>query len=385
VPPVLIGVAVSTTLVANGTVLALGGPAKLSGQTADPAPGRYVSVSAEAMRPADPLVAPLERTRTPHLLAAAKGTLSADVVERIRKLREVAALEVVDAAQTQVAGRRLGLLGVDPSTFRAFTPPPTAESDQLWRSVANGDLVVGFGFGRSGGFELGAEVTAGSAARQGRVRVGAYAALGITDVDAVVSRTQAQTLGLPVGNALLVSARKTSPEKLSKTLRKVLPRGSKIAVTAPPTRTRTVTQRRQPRAEPRVTHRPDGAGSGGSTPVTGNSMTPRMRAVLIEINNRFGPFPVIGCLRPGDPLDHGSGNACDFMEGTTGRMPSPSALAHGDQVAQYAVSNAGRLGIKYVIWKQSIWNTGIPGGWRRMEDRGSITQNHFDHVHISVY
>lgn len=24
-------------------------------------------------------------------------------------------------------------------------------------------------------------------------------------------------------------------------------------------------------------------------------------------------------------------------------------------------------------------------GWKLMEDRGSITQNHFDHVHISVY
>ena len=24
------------------------------------------------------------------------------------------------------------------------------------------------------------------------------------------------------------------------------------------------------------------------------------------------------------------------------------------------------------------------GGWRQMEDRGSITQNHYDHVHVSV-
>jgi hypothetical protein len=33
-----------------------------------------------------------------------------------------------------------------------------------------------------------------------------------------------------------------------------------------------------------------------------------------------------------------------------------------------------------VIWRQRI-NSGT--GWRAMEDRGSITQNHYDHVHVS--
>ncbi|WP_243717612.1 hypothetical protein [Actinomadura sp. KC345] len=129
--------------------------------------------------------------------------------------------------------------------------------------------------------------------------------------------------------------------------------------------------------------RPDGA-SGTKSPIVGNSMTARMRTVLVEVDNKFGPFPSIGCARPGDPLDHGSGTACDFMESTGGSMPSASAQAHGDNVSQYLISNASRLGLKYIIWKQRIYDFRGGGGWDSMEDRGSITANHFDHVHVSV-
>lgn len=129
--------------------------------------------------------------------------------------------------------------------------------------------------------------------------------------------------------------------------------------------------------------RPDGV-SGAKSPIVGNSMTSRMRTALLEIDGRFGPFPTIGCSRPGDPQDHGSGRACDFMESTGGQMPSASAQAHGDRVAQFVIDNASRLGIKYVIWKQRIYDMRGSGGWRQMEDRGSVTQNHFDHVHVSV-
>ncbi|WP_242614556.1 hypothetical protein [Actinomadura roseirufa] len=128
---------------------------------------------------------------------------------------------------------------------------------------------------------------------------------------------------------------------------------------------------------------PDGA-SGSKSTIIGNSMTARMRTALLAIDGRFGPFPAIGCARPGDPQDHGSGRACDFMESSGGAMPSASAQAHGDQVAQYVISNASRLGIKYVIWKQRIYDMRGSGGWRQMEDRGGITANHYDHVHVSV-
>jgi hypothetical protein len=118
--------------------------------------------------------------------------------------------------------------------------------------------------------------------------------------------------------------------------------------------------------------------------IGGSGLTARMIKVRNEIDARFGPFAVIGCLRPGDPQDHGSGHACDFMESTGGAMPTADRQRHGDQVAAWAIANASRLGVKYVIWRQRIYDMRSPG-WDSMEDRGSVTANHYDHVHVSVF
>jgi hypothetical protein len=62
-----------------------------------------------------------------------------------------------------------------------------------------------------------------------------------------------------------------------------------------------------------------------------------------------------------------------------GRVPSDNN-ALGDAVAAFALAHQNSAGIMYVIWRQR-YNDG--SGWDPMEDRGSITQNHYDHVHVS--
>lgn len=135
------------------------------------------------------------------------------------------------------------------------------------------------------------------------------------------------------------------------------------------------------------------SGSGGGNGTVPESakgpgfdgVTPRMATVRDEIIMEFGaPYPV-GCLRPGDSGDHGTGTACDFMMSSGGAMPSDANLALGDRISEYAIANADRLGVKYVIWKQRIYDTRTSGGWSQMGDRGSITANHFDHPHVSVF
>ncbi|MBR7928426.1 LysM peptidoglycan-binding domain-containing protein [Aerococcaceae bacterium zg-ZUI334] len=94
-----------------------------------------------------------------------------------------------------------------------------------------------------------------------------------------------------------------------------------------------------------------------------------------EVAAAFG-ITSFSTFRPGDPGDHGKGLAVDFM------VPVSSQL--GDAVAQYAISQIGTGKVSYVIWKQQIygdWNL----AWTMMEDRGSITANHYDHVHVSFY
>jgi hypothetical protein len=122
------------------------------------------------------------------------------------------------------------------------------------------------------------------------------------------------------------------------------------------------------------------------SPVTGDSITPRMRQVKDAVDRRFGPFPAIGCYRPETSGEHPLGRACDFMLNTGGVMPTAGNVQRGYQIAAWAQANAAQLGIMYIIYRQRIWDIRMASsGWVRMADRGSITANHFDHVHISVF
>ncbi|MGY1830864.1 transglycosylase family protein [Geodermatophilus sp. SYSU D01180] len=75
-----------------------------------------------------------------------------------------------------------------------------------------------------------------------------------------------------------------------------------------------------------------------------------------------------------DPDGHPSGKALDYM------VMSDAAL--GDAIAQYHVDHWDELGVEYVIWQQRIL-TSPDGAWKAMEDRGGVTANHFDHVHVN--
>ncbi len=122
------------------------------------------------------------------------------------------------------------------------------------------------------------------------------------------------------------------------------------------------------------------------SPTIGDNITPRMHEVRDEIDRRFGPFSAIGCYRPGSDGEHPLGRACDFMLSSGGVMPTASSIQRGYDIAAWAQANASRLGIMYIIYRQRIWDVRMASsGWVPMEDRGSITANHYDHVHISVF
>ncbi|WP_018653043.1 C40 family peptidase [Actinomadura flavalba] len=237
--PTLIGVTVLATLGTNVAALALrdDGSAPGSGLTATPPrdaqkQADFVATSGTRV-PTTAAVAPLGKRLTPHYLVAAEAALPPETVEKVRKTKTVRGAEVVDAVQVQVAGKRIGLLGVEPSTFRNFTPEPTAKSDALWRNIAAGDAAISFTMGSDGGVRLGSQIPVGGKTASGRVRVGAYATMGLGDVDAVVSRATARSLGVPAGNAVLVSAPKAKPQAFLKTLKKMLPKGAKAVEVNP--------------------------------------------------------------------------------------------------------------------------------------------------------
>jgi hypothetical protein len=116
-------------------------------------------------------------------------------------------------------------------------------------------------------------------------------------------------------------------------------------------------------------------------PTGTDNITSRTRLMKAQVEKNFSLPYAVGCFRSGSSGEHPLGRACDFMMSAGGAMPTAVNSALGDRIAAWAIKNQGRLGIKYVIWKQRI-NQG--SGWRAMSDRGSVTENHFDHVHISM-
>ena len=108
----------------------------------------------------------------------------------------------------------------------------------------------------------------------------------------------------------------------------------------------------------------DTAGSRG--------LRPWPSAVRSRVAAQFG-ITTIGGYRPGSGTsDHHTGRAIDIM--VTGDA--------GTEIADWFREHAGELDVKYVIWQQGYWHPGMTS-YRPMADRGSITANHWDHVHVS--
>ncbi|GAA3094739.1 C40 family peptidase [Streptosporangium carneum] len=198
-------------------------------QEAGRAPRQGGTTAAEPTKAAPPPVAPLTTIRKPNLFVVSNKPLSSAVVAKVAQVAGVRAVERADAAEVSLDGKRVQTLGVNPSTFRAFTPKPTARSDRLWRNVSAGELAVSFVLGNDGGMSLGKTVsTAGLT-----LRVGAYATMGMGAIDAVVSRPTARALGIPEDNALVVSAPRADSAELRRTLLRILPKGSQVATINP--------------------------------------------------------------------------------------------------------------------------------------------------------
>jgi murein DD-endopeptidase MepM/ murein hydrolase activator NlpD len=104
---------------------------------------------------------------------------------------------------------------------------------------------------------------------------------------------------------------------------------------------------------------------------------PQTTALANTLGPMFGIETIGGYRVDRESSDHPDGLALDFMVYRD--------RATGQQLAEYAQQHADDLGIQYIIWYQRIWNIDRPDeGWRGMEDRGSPTANHIDHVHISL-
>lgn len=113
---------------------------------------------------------------------------------------------------------------------------------------------------------------------------------------------------------------------------------------------------------------------GDCTAAPPSGVTAGAMAVYEAVCARFPMITTYGGWR-GDG-EHSDGRAVDIM--VSGDL--------GWQVAEYLLANAGTFGLYDIIYAQRIWTAERSSeGWRSMEDRGSATANHYDHVHVKVY
>ncbi len=121
-----------------------------------------------------------------------------------------------------------------------------------------------------------------------------------------------------------------------------------------------------------------GSGSGSSVEVdiTGPDVLPHVQRFANAVCGTTGAC-TIGTRDGHHPSAE---RAIDILVSDAfGKLPSDDN-ALGDEVAAFTLDHMTEYGVWYTIWRQR-YNDG--SGWDPMEDRGSITQNHYDHVHVS--
>jgi Transglycosylase SLT domain len=172
-------------------------------------------------------VAPLTRVVPPDLLAIAGHPVDDATLRKIAKLKGVQDTISADAGAIQLQDKRVNALAVDPSAFRAWTPPGTAQSEGLWAALATDKFVVSDTAMRNLGVQPGFDYSV-----VGRevltVTMGGAGPLGLPGIDMLVSKKTGARLQLVPNLALMVNAPGVNAPKLAAQVKQVLGNGSTV-------------------------------------------------------------------------------------------------------------------------------------------------------------
>lgn len=222
----VVGVACLATLAAALGVVAT----DATGDRAPAGAGRRTPVDAtagSATQRSSPRVASLNRVVTPDLLIVSRRTIAAAAARKVERTTGVTEVLRVAAGEAQLGSDRVSLLGVNPSTFRAWTPLASAKSDELWQALAHDQLVLTFAARKVGQVRLGKTYPVASE-RMLSLRLGGVAELQLPHVDGLVTSTTARGLGLTGGAGMLVNAPATDMAVLKRKVRRTVGRDARI-------------------------------------------------------------------------------------------------------------------------------------------------------------
>ena len=175
-----------------------------------------------------PAVAPLRQQISPDAVVMLNSALTPDQTRALSRLRGVNYVESVDTGTVALGGAPVVAFGVEPATFRRFTPAASASSDQLWRYLEAGSLVSSYSMAGDRGLKLGTTEEVTPSAVAGTLApvkgwLGAIASIGLPGVDLLVDHRYSADLGLVPNSGLVVSAPDLSGSALRSELTSALP------------------------------------------------------------------------------------------------------------------------------------------------------------------
>lgn len=180
------------------------------------------------------------KVRTPlftqDLLVYSRDSLPTTVVDAIKAVKGVQAVEQFSLASFYVEEQQVSYAAVDPETFRRYMPAATAQDDEVWDRVADGELGLTPGI-RNAVAVSDDNVQMGNGKDAPTLHVGALAPLNeqfnAPFINAVVNARWAPKLHMTEGNALLVSTDKVEPAKVQPQLRTLVGDRATVQILGP--------------------------------------------------------------------------------------------------------------------------------------------------------
>jgi cell wall-associated NlpC family hydrolase len=196
----------------------------LASPSASPVAAPAASAAADSM----PLSSKPKRLVNATLLVTRPTALTHKQLHALSKVGGVRRTQSVTAGAAKIDGHRAFVLGVNPQTFRPWTPKLTADSNALWSSVSRGELTASFDMGHNAKLPLGSTVPVAGHSSVTPIRIGAFATVGMAGVDAVVSDVRARQIGLAPNSGVLVSAPKANPLAVKRAALKIVGKHSRV-------------------------------------------------------------------------------------------------------------------------------------------------------------
>jgi cell wall-associated NlpC family hydrolase len=172
-----------------------------------------------------PSVPPLLGLHSADAIALFTAPITPAQQDRLTHLKGVTAVAVADTGTVDLGGAQVVTYGVDPGTFRAFTPQSSASVDKLWQYLAAGSLVSSYDMATNRHLQLGVldQITPAGSTQSTKGWMGAFASLGLPGVDMLVDKAYSADLGLSPSTAAVVSAPGVAGPSLESEIQQAVP------------------------------------------------------------------------------------------------------------------------------------------------------------------